>query len=140
MPRGPHNLRVAADGTRLSRSGGVALIEQFLQRIGLQGGLAHRIRFAQRNNRYSISESLEALIYTIIEGLGRLETTEPLRHNGVFHYLAGVPGPPEATSLRRFLQRFAQAGRGPSSSCTMNGAPECSVGPAACCSIPTAPC
>ena len=69
------------------------------------------VRFAQRNNRYSVSESLEALLYPLILGLGRIETTEPLRHNGVFHYLAGLPGYPEATSLRRFLQRFAQEGR-----------------------------
>jgi len=102
---------VAADGAGLTQFGGVALIEQFFQRVGLQGAFSRGIRFAQRNNRYSISESLEALIYPIILGLGRIETTEPLRHNGVFHYLAGLPGYPEATSLRRFLQRFAQAGR-----------------------------
>jgi predicted dehydrogenase len=29
----------------------------------------------------------------------------------VFHYLAGLSGYPEATSLRRFLERFARAGR-----------------------------
>jgi hypothetical protein len=102
---------VAADGTGLTQFGGVALIEQFFRRIGLQGALSRRIRFAQRNNRYSISESLEALLYPILLGLGRIETTEPLRHNGVFHYLAGLPGYPAPTSLRRFLQRFAQAGR-----------------------------
>ena len=44
-------------------------------------------------------------------GLGRIETTEPLRHNGVFHYLAGLPGYPDATTLRRFLDRFARRGR-----------------------------
>lgn len=111
MPRGPRNLRIAHDGVGLTQFGGVALIEQFLQRIGLQGALADHIRFTQRNNRYSISESLEALLYPLILGLGRIETTEPLRHNGVFHYLAGLPGYPDATTLRRFLDRFARRGR-----------------------------
>ncbi len=111
MPRGPRKLRVAFDGVGLTQFGGVALIEQFFQRIGLQGSFSQHIRFAQRNNRYSISESLEAFLYPLILGLGRIETTEPLRHNGVFHYLAGLPGYPEATSLRRFLERFARAGR-----------------------------
>ncbi len=111
MPRGPRKLRFATDGVGLTQFGGVALIEQFFQRIGLQGSFSQHIRFAQRNNRYSISESLEALLYPLILGLGRIETTEPLRFNGVFHYLAGLPGYPEASSLRRFLQRFAQAGR-----------------------------
>jgi hypothetical protein len=111
MPRGPRNLRIANDGVGLTQFGGVALIEQFFQRIGLQGALSDHIRFVQRNSRYSISESLEALIYPLILGLGRIETSEPLRHNGVFHYLAGLPGYPEATSLRRFLDRFARRGR-----------------------------
>src|SRR3972149_9968874 len=111
MPRGPRNLRIAADGVGLTQFGGVTLIEHFFQRIGLQGALSQHIRFAQRNNRYSVSESLKALLYPLVLGLGRIETTEPLRYNGVFHYLAGLPGYPEATSLRRFLERVARAGR-----------------------------
>jgi len=111
MARGPRNLRIATDGVGLTQFGGVALIEQFFQRIGLQGALWRHVRFVQRNNRYSISESLEALLYPLILGLGRIETTEPLRHNGVFHYLAGLPGYPDATSLRRFLQRLGGTGR-----------------------------
>ena len=111
MPRGPRNLRIANDGVGLTQFGGVTLIEQFFQRIGLQGALADHIRFVQRNQRYSISESLEALLYPLILGLGRIETTEPLRHNGVFHYLAGLPSYPDATTLRRFLDRFARRGR-----------------------------
>ncbi|MBI3477209.1 MAG: IS1380 family transposase [Acidobacteria bacterium] len=111
MARGPRKLRVAADGVGLTQFGGVALIEHFFQHIGLQGAFSRHIRFTQRNNRYSISESLKALLYPLILGLGRIETTEPLRHNGVFQYLAGLPGYPEATSLRRFLERFARLGR-----------------------------
>src|SRR2546425_1677078 len=111
MARGPRNLRVAADGVGLTQFGGVALIEQFFQRIHLQGALWRHVRFAQRNNRYSISESLKALLYPLVLGLGRIETTEPLRYNGVFHYLAGLPGYPDATTVRRFLHRLARAGR-----------------------------
>ena len=111
MARGPRNLRVSMDGVGLTQFGGVTLVEQFFQRIGLRGSLSQRIRFTQRNNRYSISESLEALLYPLVLGLSRIETTEPLRYNGVFHYLAGLPGYPDATTLRRFLDRFAHRGR-----------------------------
>jgi hypothetical protein len=111
MARGPRNLRVATNGVGLTQFGGAALIEQFFQRIGLQGAISQHVRFAQRNNRYSVSECLKALIYPLVLGLGRIETTEPLRHNGVFHYLAGLPGYPDATTLRRFLDRFARRGR-----------------------------
>ena len=66
MPRGPRNLRIASDGVGLTQFGGVALIEQFFQRIGLQGALSDHIRFIQRNHRYSISESLKALLYPLV--------------------------------------------------------------------------
>src|SRR3989304_448593 len=69
------------------------------------------VRFAQRNNDYAISEMIEALLYPLILGLGRIETTEPLRSNGVFHSLAGLPDYPDATPLRRFLERFARGGQ-----------------------------
>lgn len=104
-------MRVAFDGLGLTQFGGVTLIERFFQRLRLQRAFSRDIRFVQRNNRYSISESLQAFLYPLILGLGRIETTEPLRHNGVFHYLVGLPGYPEATSLRRFLERLACAGR-----------------------------
>jgi hypothetical protein len=113
MRRGPRSLRVSLDGVGLTQFGGVTLLQHFFQRIGLRSQLSHAVRFPQRNNRYSIAESLEALLYPLILGLGRIETTEPLRRNGVFQYLAGLPGYPEATSLRRFLQRFGRHGRDP---------------------------
>lgn len=112
MPRGPRNLRVSLDGEGLTLFGGVALLQRFFRRIALRGQLSRAVRFVQRNNRYTVSESIEALLYPLILGLGRIETTEPLRRNGVFQYLAGLPGYPEASSLRRFLQRLARQGRG----------------------------
>ena len=111
MRRGPRNLRITTDGVGRTQFAGVSLLEQFVRRMGLRLALARHIRFAQRNNWYSISESLEALLDPLVLGLGRIETTEPLRSNGVFHCLAGLPGYPDATTLRRFLNRFARRGR-----------------------------
>ena len=54
---------------------------------------------------------IEALLYPHILGLGRVESTEPLRRNGVFQHLAGLPRYPATTTLRCFLERFAVAGR-----------------------------
>jgi hypothetical protein len=111
MPRGPRKLRIFCDGSGLTQYGGVALLHEFFQRLGLRREICRGIRFRQRNNDYTVGEGIEALLYPLILGLGRVETTEPLRHNGVFEYLAGLPGYPEATTLRRFLQRFARRGR-----------------------------
>ena len=80
--------------------------------LGLRGQLKRWVRFHQRNNTYSIGEGIEALLYhPLILGIGRVETTEPLRRNGVFQYLAGLPCYPQATTLRHFLRRLAQRGR-----------------------------
>ena len=72
--------------------------------------LKDEVRFPQRNNTYSSAEMLLALLYPIILGLERIETTELLQHNGVFQTLTGLPTYPDPTSLRRFLRRFAVRG------------------------------
>jgi len=80
-------------------------------RLGLRTQLWRHVRFPQRNNRYHISETLLAILYPIVLGMERLETTESLKHHGVLQYLTHLPGYPDPTSLRRFLQRFVAAGR-----------------------------
>lgn len=109
--RGPRNLRVQFDAEALTHYGGAILVHQFLQRLGLRTHLWRSIRFPQRNNRYHISETVLAILYPLVLGMERLGATESLKHNGVFQYLTGLPGYPDPTSLRRFLQRFARLGR-----------------------------
>lgn len=111
MRRGPKNLRIRFDAEALTHYGGAVLVHHFMQQIGLRTQLSRYVRFMQRNNRYHISEVLLAVLYPIILGMERLGTTESLKHNGVFQYLTGLPGYPDSTSLRRFLKRFARAGR-----------------------------
>jgi len=73
----------------------------------LRKRLTQEARLIQRNNRYSVGETLLALLYPMILGLERIESTQLLRQNGVFQYLTGLPSYPEATTLRRFLLRVA---------------------------------
>jgi hypothetical protein len=101
---------ISFSGQTLTHFGGLVLLQQFFQRLGLRRLLTRSIRFNQRNNRYSLSESLLALIYPILLGLGRIESTRLLQHNGVFQYLTGLPVYPDPQTLRRFLVRFADAG------------------------------
>jgi len=86
---------------------GVYLLHRFLTRIGFKRALGQGLHIAQRNNRYSAGEMLLALLYPMVLGLERIETTQLLRQNGVFQYLTGLPSYPDATSLRRFLLRIA---------------------------------
>ncbi len=107
MPRGPRRLTISFGASSLTYYGGVYVLHRFLTRIGFKNALASDIRLAQRNNRYTIGEMILALLYPMILGLERIETTQLLRQNGVFQYLTGLPSYPEATTLRRFLLRVA---------------------------------
>ena len=107
MARGPRKLRIAFGATTLTHYGGVYLLHRFLTRIGFKRALGQDIQLAQRNNRYSVGEMLLALLYPMVLGLERIETSQLLRQNGVFQYLTGLPSYPDATSLRRFLLRVA---------------------------------
>ncbi|MDD1778119.1 MAG: transposase [Candidatus Helarchaeota archaeon] len=107
MKYGPKNLQVSFSGKNLTHFGGLHLLQRFFQKINLRYLLSHYLRFAQRNNRYSIAEQILALLYPIILGLGRIETFHLLKHNGVFQYLTGLPVYPNSTTLRRFFLRMA---------------------------------
>lgn len=109
MPRGPRKLAIRFGATTLTHYGGVYLLHRFLSRIGFKNAIAQHLHLAQRNNRYSAGEMVLALLYPMILGLERIETTQLLRQNGVFQYLTGLPSYPEATTLRRFLLRAAPA-------------------------------
>lgn len=109
MPKGPRHLSVHFGAENLTHYGGVYLLHRFLTRIGFKRAVATDLRIIQRNNRYSMGEILLALLYPIILGLERIETTQLLRQNGVFQYLTGLQRYPEATTLRRFLLRVAPA-------------------------------
>lgn len=105
--RGPRHLQSAFTGRTLTHFGGLLLLQLFFKKLNLRRLLQQQIRFPQRNNRYTVAEALLALIYPIILGLGRIETTHLLSRNGVFQYLTGLPAYPSPTTLRRFLIRMA---------------------------------
>jgi len=66
--------------------------------------LARHLTYPRRNNDYSLSQMLLALIYPIILGLDRIETSSLLRSNGTFQHVTGLPGFPNPQTLRRFLR------------------------------------
>lgn len=107
MPRGPRKLLATFGSRSLTHYGGAYLLHRFFSRIGLKKALTQEARVVQRNNRYSVGEMLLALLYPMILGLERIETTHLLRQNGVFQYLTGLPSYPDATTLRRLLLRVA---------------------------------
>jgi len=107
MGKGPRKLRVCFGAETLTHYGGVYLLHRFLTRVGFKRAVARDIVLAQRNHRYSVGEMLLAVLYPMILGLERLETTQLLRQNGVFQFLTGLRSYPDPTTLRRFLLRVA---------------------------------
>lgn len=107
MAKGPRKLAIAFGNRSLTHYGGVYLLHRFLTRIGFKNAVASDVRLIQRNNRYSVGEMFLAVLYPMILGLGRIETTQLLQHNGVFQYLTGLQSYPNPTTLRRFLLRVA---------------------------------
>lgn len=107
MPRGPRKLDISFGSETLTHYGGVYLLHRFLSRIGFKDAVARQLSLAQRNNRYTVGETVLALLYPMMLGVERIETTQLLRQNGVFQYLAGLPSYPDPTTIRRFLLRVA---------------------------------
>lgn len=68
-------------------------------------------------------QSLLALLYPMVLGLGRVETTDLLRRSGVFQTLTGLPTYPDPTALRRFLRRFAIRGLPINARCCVRAQP-----------------
>ena len=104
---GAHNVELDFGSVHLTHFGGLYLLQRFLQKIHFRSLLTQYVRFNQRNSQYTIAEEMLSLIYPIILGINRIETTHLLKHNGVFQYLTGLPVYPTSTTLRRFLLRMA---------------------------------
>lgn len=103
MRRSPRSVRIVYNHAGLTHFGGVHFFHEFLRVLHFRDFLAQQIRYPRRNRDYSVSQMLLALVYPIVLGLNRIETTSLLRSNGTFQYLTGLPSFPDPQSLRRFL-------------------------------------
>ena len=78
---------------------------RFLSAIDVKRALAQHFPHSRRNSHYSTGELVLAMLYPIIVGIKRLETTRLLRTNRLFQYLTGLRSYPYATTLRRCVFR-----------------------------------
>src|SRR5664279_4230739 len=103
MRRSPRNLRIACDHRGLTHFGGVYFFHEFLRVLQIRRFLTQNLDYPRRNQRYSLSQMMLALVYPLVLGLDRLETASFLRSNGTFQYLTGLQSFPDPQTLRRFL-------------------------------------
>lgn len=100
---GSRNVKISFSAGQLTHFGGVYLLHRFLQQLQIRTFLSRQLYIPERNNHFSITERLFALLYPMILGLDKIELTALLGTNGVFQYLTGLPRVPNPSTLRRFL-------------------------------------
>jgi len=106
MPRGTRKVRFVFDETHLTHFGGMWLIQRFCNKLKLRHLLQRYVRVPQRSSEYHPSELSLALLFAIIMGLRRLNTTDILQYNGAFLEMLGLTRLPDQSTLRRFLKRL----------------------------------
>jgi Transposase DDE domain group 1 len=107
MHRAPRNVRIAFSHGGLTHYGGILFFNEFTRVLQLRRFLTRHLQYPRRNQRYTLSQMVMALVYPIILGLDRLETASLLRSNGTFQYLTGLQSYPDPQTLRRFLLQAA---------------------------------
>jgi Transposase DDE domain group 1 len=107
MRRSPRNVEIAFSHGGLTHYGGILFFNEFTRVLQLRRFLTRHLSYPRRNQRYTLSQMILALVYPVILGLDRLETASFLRSNGTFQYLTGLQSYPDPQTLRRFLLQAA---------------------------------
>lgn len=109
MPKGLRSIQFIYDGKGLTRYGGLFLFRQFCKFLGIRHFLQLYVRWPHYQHReYHPVDLFMAHVFAIVAGLGRIENTQSLFHNGLIPPILGLPNFPHRDTLRTFLWRFTQ--------------------------------
>lgn len=107
MPKGPRKFYFHFDRTGLTRHGGLCLFHQFCNSLRLRHFLQRHVQWPDYFHRgYHPADLFLVHAFAIIAGIGRIENTQSLIHNGLIPPLLGLPDFPHRDTLRTFLWRF----------------------------------
>jgi hypothetical protein len=107
MPRGLRKFHFSFERTGLTRFGGLCLFAQFCKSLGLRRFLQINVRWPLYHHRdYHPADLFLAHIFALVAGIGRVENTQTLVHNGLIPPILGLPNFPHRDTLRTFLWRF----------------------------------
>jgi hypothetical protein len=107
MRRGPQKFIFSFDTTTMTRFGGLVLFRQFCKALDLRHFLQLYVRWPNYSHRsYHPADLFLAHVFAIVAGIGRIENTQSLTHNGLLPPLLGLPDFPHRDTLRTFLWRF----------------------------------
>src|SRR5262245_20089595 len=107
MPRGVRKFQFSFAKTGLTRFGGLTLFHSFCKSLQLRRYLQRHVRWPKYSHRdYHPADLFLAHLFSIVAGIGRVENTQSLVHNGLIPPLLGLPDFPHRDTLRTFLWRF----------------------------------
>jgi hypothetical protein len=110
VPKGPKKFHFSFARAGLTRFGGLTLFQSFCKSLGLRRFLQLYVRWPPYSHRaYHPADLLLAHLFAIVAGIGRIENTQALIHNGLIPPLLGLPNFPHRDTLRSFLWRFGPA-------------------------------
>jgi len=107
MPKGLRRFEFIFERSGLTRFGGLSLFGLFCKSLRLRHYLQLHVRWpAYKHRDYHPVDLFLAHVFAIVAGLGRIENTQSLIHNGLIPPLLGLPDFPHRDTLRSFLWRF----------------------------------
>ena len=107
MPKGLRKFSFAFERSGLTRFGGLSLFHAFCRSLQIRRFLQIFVRWPDYDYRgYHPADLFLAHVFSIVVGLGRIENTQCLIHNGLIPPLLGLDEFPHRDTLRTFLLRF----------------------------------
>lgn len=107
MPKGLRKFHFLFGKTGLTRWGGLSLFAQFCKSYGSRRFLQIYVSWPDYNHKlYHPADLFLAHIFALVVGIGRIENTKSLLHNGLIPPLLGLPEFPHRDTLRTFFWRF----------------------------------
>ncbi len=109
MSKGLQKISFIFGKSGLTRWGGLTLFAHFCKSLSLRRHLQRYVYWPEyHHKRYRPVDLCLAHIFAIAAGIGRIENTSSLVHNGFIPPLLGLPEFPHRDTLRTFLWRFNQ--------------------------------
>jgi len=107
MPKGPRKFDFTFEKSGLTRFGGLSLFQSFCRAFAIRRFLQKFVRWPNYDYRdYHPADLFLAHVFCVVVGLGRIENTQCLIHNGLIPPLLGMNDFPHRDTLRTFLLRF----------------------------------
>lgn len=107
MPKGLRKFEFAFVKSGLTRFGGLSLFQSFCRGFAIRRFLQTCVRWPNYEYRdFHPADLFLAHVFSIVVGLGRIENTQCLVHNGLIPPLLGMRDFPHRDTLRTFLLRF----------------------------------